>query len=866
VAERAFGPYRLIEQLAVGGMAEIYLAQTRGIGGFEKFLALKVIHPNFAEDEHFIKMLVDEAKIAVQLQHVNIAQIFDLGRIGNTYFIAMEFVDGCDLFHALKRSSDDDVTVPIELGAYIAQEVCAALDYAHNKKDDFGRPLGIIHRDISPQNVLLSYAGEVKLVDFGIAKATQRRQQTAAGVIKGKYYYMSPEQAWGDPIDQRTDIFSTGILLYEMLVGQMLYLEEDMTILLDKVRKADIPPPSTLRRDVPRDLEAIVMRALARRPDQRFASAHELGMALERFLFSYAPDVSSARLASFLDRVVGAERERLDQMLPRRNATREVISRDEYEPPREHSVLFKPADLADRKPPRAPTPRPADQSTLAAAPTDFDDDGTIVSGPPVFLGAESAGADDEEDDDDRPTDVVDLSGVPPGDPTTPPPVPTTRPPAPSARRLPGVEVPSAAARAGAPASRSPLPQPPLRSTGAGGAAAPPRPSARPAGSSAPGLAGRSSGPTPRGPAVSPATSEGRPAPRPAAASESRSSPRPAAASESRSSPRPAAASESRASLRPAAASESRASPRPAAASAPAIAAERSGAGARKEPAAAPRATAPTAGATQSPLAPPAAPLRSALDQGQLIAERAPEREPGGPQDATDTATLPHGRPSPAPAAPPEAIVQSVLPGVMRLSSAFGADESRLPPPAPSAPLLPPLAPSRGRARLAWAAIAGALAATAVALVALRGSTDAKALHGTLKIVSVPPGAALRLDGVALAKRTPIALENIDRQKAHRLEVSLDGYQTKTETVEREEEVIVVLQADVGTLRLSSDPAGAEVYLDNHPAGVTPLVVDLPFARSIELELRLRGYRAYREVLDWQGARELVRKISLRRSR
>ena len=292
-------------------MAEIYLAKTRGIGGFEKFLALKVIHPNYAQDEHFVKMLVDEAKIAVHLQHVNIAQIFDLGRIDQTYYIAMEFVDGADLFRILKRASEIELDMAIELAAFVAQEVCAALDYAHNKKDDFGRPLAIIHRDISPQNVLISYAGEVKLVDFGIAKATQRLQNTAAGVIKGKYYYMSPEQAWGDPVDHRTNVFSAGILLYEMLVGQMLYLEEDLTVLLDRVRKADIQSPRTLRPDLPVELEAIVMKALARKPEERFLSAHAFGRALERFLFAYAPDMSANRLGAFVDRVLGDDRDRL---------------------------------------------------------------------------------------------------------------------------------------------------------------------------------------------------------------------------------------------------------------------------------------------------------------------------------------------------------------------------------------------------------------------------------------------------------------------------------------------------------------------------------------------------------------------------
>src|SRR5678815_5856104 len=224
VAERQFGPYRLVRQIAVGGMAEIHLAKTAGIAGFEKYVALKMIHPNFAEDEQFIQMLVDEAKIAVQLTHGNIAQTFDLGRVGDTYYITMEYVDGADLYKILRRASEQDREIPLDVCAFIGKEISSALDHAHRKRDHKGKPLGIVHRDVSPQNVLVSYSGEVKLVDFGIAKAASKVRQTAAGVIKGKYYYMSPEQARGGQIDLRSDIFSAGIVLYEMVAGQMLYL------------------------------------------------------------------------------------------------------------------------------------------------------------------------------------------------------------------------------------------------------------------------------------------------------------------------------------------------------------------------------------------------------------------------------------------------------------------------------------------------------------------------------------------------------------------------------------------------------------------------------------------------------------------
>ena len=305
MAERQFGPYRLVRQIAVGGMAEIHLAKTKGIAGFEKYVALKMIHPNFAEDDQFIQMLVDEAKIAVQLNHGNIAQTFDLGRVGETFYITMEYVDGADLYKLLRRGSEIDLEMPLDVCAFVVKEVASALDHAHRKRDHSGKSLGIVHRDVSPQNVLISFAGEVKLVDFGIAKATMKARQTAVGVIKGKYYYMSPEQAWGDPIDFRSDIFSAGIVLYEMITGQMLYLEEDLHKLLDMARRADIASPSTLRRGIPPQLEKIVMHALAKTPGDRYQSASDFATDLERFLHAYSPVFTAGKVAQLMRKIVG---------------------------------------------------------------------------------------------------------------------------------------------------------------------------------------------------------------------------------------------------------------------------------------------------------------------------------------------------------------------------------------------------------------------------------------------------------------------------------------------------------------------------------------------------------------------------------
>jgi serine/threonine protein kinase len=383
MAERAFGPYRLVRQIAVGGMAEIHLAKTRGIAGFEKFVALKMIHPNFAQDEQFIQMLIDEAKIAVQLQHVNIAQTFDLGRVGDTYYITMEYVDGADLYKILRRGSEQDLDMPLDVCAFVAKEAATGLDHAHRKKDMAGNPLGIVHRDVSPQNVLISHAGEVKLVDFGIAKATMRARQTQVGVIKGKYYYMSPEQAWGDPLDHRSDIFSCGIVLYEMMTGQMLYLEEDLHKLLEMVRRAAIAPPTRLRRDVPPQLERIVMHALAKNPDERYQSAADMAADLERFLHTYSPVFTASKLTAHLRKVIGdpVPVGEAPSAGPR-NPQQQTQPVDRREISDENSVIFRVAELKARDeaqaqaqapaPRRAPTARPVprgdDESTAAELP------------------------------------------------------------------------------------------------------------------------------------------------------------------------------------------------------------------------------------------------------------------------------------------------------------------------------------------------------------------------------------------------------------------------------------------------------------------------------------------------------------------
>ncbi|MCA9564540.1 MAG: serine/threonine protein kinase, partial [Myxococcales bacterium] len=279
-----FGKYLLVERIAVGGTAEVFRGRTVGLGGFEKLLAIKRLHKRFCEDSDFIRMLIDEAKIAVQLTHGNICQIFDLDRMGEQYFICMEFIDGRDLNRVFRRLRKKGGHFPVDIACHIAKESCAGLDYAHRKVAQDGTPLNIIHRDVSPQNIIVSWEGEVKVVDFGIAKAELRAFKTESGIIKGKFCYMSPEQARGGEIDHRSDVFSLGIVLHEMLTGEMLYNDGPggHEALLKRVRAAAIPPPSKYRKEVPKRLDQIVMKALAPSPAERYQSAAAFGDALGR--------------------------------------------------------------------------------------------------------------------------------------------------------------------------------------------------------------------------------------------------------------------------------------------------------------------------------------------------------------------------------------------------------------------------------------------------------------------------------------------------------------------------------------------------------------------------------------------------------
>jgi len=297
---RLFGKYYLLELINVGGMAEVFKAKMFGVEGFEKIVAIKKILPEVAEDGEFIKMFIDEAKISVRLQHPNIVQILELGKIDDSYFIAMELVNGKDLKTIRKRLKRVDLLMPVEQSAYIVSQVCDGLDYAHRKTDDKMNYLNIVHRDISPQNMIVSYEGTVKLIDFGIAKAKSKSTKTQAGMLKGKFSYMSPEQVSGQPIDRRSDIFSLGVVFFEMLTGKRLFLGKNDVETLEKIRKADVPPPSVFNSSVPPELDRIVLKALSKDLDERYQWASDFSEDLKKFTFSTGNSFSRQDMMNFM--------------------------------------------------------------------------------------------------------------------------------------------------------------------------------------------------------------------------------------------------------------------------------------------------------------------------------------------------------------------------------------------------------------------------------------------------------------------------------------------------------------------------------------------------------------------------------------
>jgi serine/threonine protein kinase/tetratricopeptide (TPR) repeat protein len=310
-----YGKYQLLELLARGGMAEVFKAKSHGVEGFEKVLVIKRILPELSRNPQFVDMFINEAKICVTLSHANIVQVFDLGKAEETYFIAMEYVAGYDLATVLARARSYKRPLPAELAVYVASEVAKALDYAHRRRDSYLRPLNIVHRDVSPQNVLLSFEGEVKLTDFGIAKArTIVEDETQMGVLKGKYAYMAPEQANGREVDARTDLFALGTVLYEALSGKNPFAAESTYDTLQNVRRGEATPLHQLGGETPDELSHIVALAMSPGIESRHPNAGRLYEDLIQFLYSSGRRVGAHDLARYLEELREAsERDAWDE-------------------------------------------------------------------------------------------------------------------------------------------------------------------------------------------------------------------------------------------------------------------------------------------------------------------------------------------------------------------------------------------------------------------------------------------------------------------------------------------------------------------------------------------------------------------------
>ncbi len=302
---RPFGHYFILEKIAQGGMAEIFKGLTYDFSGIKKFIVIKRILPHIAANHDFINMLISEAKIAVSLSHGNIAQIYDLGKVGNDYFIVMEYVDGKSLSQILKKCQAKGILLPVEYCLYFIAELCNGLDHMHRKKDERGKDLKIVHRDISPQNVIVSYSGNVKIVDFGVAKAAIKLGETEGdgGVLKGKFAYMSPEQAEGKEIDFRSDLFSAGIVLWELLTAQRLFKKKSNSETVEAVKKMVVLPPSQFRPDISPELDQIVLKSLSKDSAQRYASAHDLSLDLTKHLLRNYSDFKPSALGDFLQQI-----------------------------------------------------------------------------------------------------------------------------------------------------------------------------------------------------------------------------------------------------------------------------------------------------------------------------------------------------------------------------------------------------------------------------------------------------------------------------------------------------------------------------------------------------------------------------------
>ncbi|MBL9019980.1 MAG: serine/threonine protein kinase, partial [Myxococcales bacterium] len=315
------GRYTVLKHLASGGMADVLLARTDGVQGFERHVVLKRIRAEHAKDERFIEMFLDEARLAAQLHHQNIVQVHDIGEANGDYFFAMEYLHGEDLRALLSKTSKAKQHMPLGHVVSIISAVAAGLHHAHERKGPDKKPLNVVHRDVSPSNIIIGYDGSVKIVDFGIAKAALRQVETRSGSLKGKVSYMSPEQCKMTPIDRRSDIYALGVVLYEMATTTRLFKNDSDYLVMDAICTGKIPLPRVRRADLPNELAMIIMTALATEPDRRYQTADELRSALDAFAIKAGIASNAGALATYMRKLFGERAEPWLELTRKKEAT-----------------------------------------------------------------------------------------------------------------------------------------------------------------------------------------------------------------------------------------------------------------------------------------------------------------------------------------------------------------------------------------------------------------------------------------------------------------------------------------------------------------------------------------------------------------
>ncbi len=408
--------YRVTERLESGGMAEVFKGEALSLQGFKKQVAIKRVLPHLAQNKGFISMFLDEARLGARLNHANVVSVFDIGTGDNTYFIVMEFVDGCNLKTVIEHYRAQGKRVGVKDAIYITMEACRGLSYAHELTDDDGGILGLVHRDISPPNILLSKRGEVKVTDFGLAKASTQLEKTDPGVVKGKFSYLSPEAALGETVDERTDIFAMGIVLWEMLAGRRLFLGENDYQTVKLVQAAQVPSLSRLNPEVDEELEAIILNSLTRDPNERFRSAREFGDSLAGYLFGKKLKVTSYDIAALVKQVVEERRTTSAQQRPEHSIIDRLIQEEllrftslgeqEGEEPQRDSDGGVPLDAGLFENPQEWFSNDEDLGPTAAHPSEGWHESGIEQLPPSMRAAVATGEHEREEEPEGATTVM----------------------------------------------------------------------------------------------------------------------------------------------------------------------------------------------------------------------------------------------------------------------------------------------------------------------------------------------------------------------------------------------------------------------------------------------------------------------------